>query len=55
MLYATLIAAILLLVYKKSNKLSGYKIMKHKFINELEKSIAIKFVEMCVGGYKTRL
>jgi microcompartment protein CcmK/EutM len=52
MLYATLIASILLLVYKETNKLSGYKIMKHKFINELEKSIAIIFVEMCGGDIK---
>jgi hypothetical protein len=50
MLYATLIAAILLLVYKQTNKLSGYKIMKLKFTNELEKSIALMFVEMCGGG-----
>lgn len=48
-LYATLIAASLLLVYKKTNNLTGYKIMKSKFINELEKSIAILFVEMCGG------
>jgi len=49
MLYATLIAAILLLVYKQTNQLSGFKIMKLKFINELEKSVALMFVEMCGG------
>jgi hypothetical protein len=51
-LYATLIAATLLLVYKKTNNLNGFKIMKAKFINELEKSIAIMFVEMCGGDSK---
>jgi len=50
MLYATLIAAILLLVYKQTNRLSGFKIMKLKFINELEKSVALMFVEMCGGN-----
>ncbi len=33
MLYATMIASVLLLVYKKTNQLSGYKIMKHRFLN----------------------
>ncbi len=49
MLYATLIAAILLLVYKKKNGLSGYKIMKLKFVLELEKSITRDIVIMTGG------
>ncbi|GDX52663.1 hypothetical protein LBMAG27_17100 [Bacteroidota bacterium] len=49
MLYATLIAAILLLVYKKKNGLSGYKIMKQKFVQELEKSITRDIVIMTGG------
>lgn len=49
-LYATLIAAILLLVYKKKNKLSGYKIMKLKFVQEIEKILMLDFVIMCDGS-----
>jgi hypothetical protein len=48
-LYATLIAAILLLVYKKKNKLSGYKIMKLQFVQEIEKLLMLDFVIMCDG------
>lgn len=49
MLYATLIASILLLVYKKLNGLSGYKIMKLKFVQDLEKSITRDIVIMTGG------
>lgn len=49
-LYATLTAAILLLVYKKKNKLSGYKIMKLKFVHEIEKLLMLDFVIMCDGS-----
>ena len=52
MLYATLIAATLLLVYKKKNNLTGYKIMKLKFMQELEKELVRNFVEMCGGDPK---
>jgi len=52
MLYATLIAATLLLVYKKKNKLTGYKIMKQLFVQELEQSLIRSFVEMCGGNPK---
>lgn len=48
-LYATLIAAILLLVYKKSNNLSGYKIMRQQFLQELEKCVVRDFVIMTGG------
>ncbi len=50
MLYATLIAAILLLVYKKKNKLSGFKIMKLRFVLELERLIMKDIVLMCNGS-----
>jgi hypothetical protein len=50
MLYATLIAAILLLVYKKKNKLSGYKIMKLKFVLDLERIIMKDIVILCDGN-----
>jgi hypothetical protein len=49
-LYATLIASILLLVYKKKNKLSGYKIMKLRFVLDLEKQITKDIVFMCGGN-----
>ena len=49
MLYCTMIAAILLLTYKELNGLKGYKIMKQKFINDLEKSLMKDFVSMCGG------
>ena len=52
MLYTTLIAATLLLVYKKKNKLTGYKIMKQRFVQELEQSLVRSFVEMCGGNPK---
>lgn len=50
MLYATLIASILLLVYKKTNALKGYKIMKQRFVQEIEKSLVKDFVIMCGGN-----
>jgi hypothetical protein len=50
MLYCTMIAAILLLTYKGINGLKGYKIMKQRFINELEKSLMKDFVIMCGGN-----
>ena len=50
MLYATLIASVLLLVYKKTNKLKGYKIMKHKFLNELEIVLVKELVLLCGGN-----
>jgi hypothetical protein len=49
MLYCTMIAAILLLTYKELNGLKGYKIMKQKFINDLEKSLVKDIVFMCGG------
>lgn len=50
MLYATMIASVLLLIYKKTNKLKGYKIMKHKFLNELEMTLLKDFVVLCGGN-----
>src|ERR1700761_4023563 len=49
MLYCTLIAAILLIVYKEQNGLKGYKIMKQKFVHDLEKSLMKDFVILCGG------
>jgi len=49
MLYCTMIAAILLLAYKELNGLKGYKIMKQKFIDGLERSLMKDFVILCGG------
>jgi hypothetical protein len=49
-LYATLIAAILLMVYKKKNNIKGYKILKQKFVQELEMDITRDIVILCNGN-----
>lgn len=49
MLYMTLIVAILLLVYKKQNKITSYKIAKIRFSNELEMEIIKEIVILCKG------
>jgi hypothetical protein len=49
MLYCTMIAAILLLAYKELNGLKGYKIMKQRFVNDLEISVMKDFVVLCGG------
>ena len=50
MLYITMIASILLLVYKKKNNLKGYKILKQKFIQDLERELVRNFVILCDGN-----
>jgi hypothetical protein len=49
MLYVRLIAAALILVYKKENKLSSYKIAKEKFTSELEMEM-IRYLITESGG-----
>lgn len=49
MIYMTMITAVLLLAYKKINKLRGYKIMKLKFETELETDIIKTIVLLCGG------
>ena len=53
-LYATLIVAILLLVYKKLNALKGFKEAKQKFAQELEYEI-IKLIIGLSGGNPDKL
>jgi len=53
-LYVTMIAAILLLAYKKVNHLNGYKIPKQKFANELETEMLKQLIILC-GGDPERL
>lgn len=48
-LYMTLITAMLLLLYKKLNNISGYKLAKIKFVNELDMEIMKIIIELCNG------
>ncbi len=49
MLYVTLILALLLLVYKEKNHISGYKIAKIRFTNELDMELVKEIVIRCKG------
>jgi hypothetical protein len=49
MLYMTLITAMLLLLYKQINNVSGYKIAKLKFINELDQELLKEIIIACNG------
>lgn len=49
MMYMSMIAATLLLLYKKENKISGYKIAKYAFVEELELEIIKEIVLICGG------
>lgn len=50
MLYVTMIASILVLVYKKTNRMSGFKIVKQKFTQQIEKLLIKDLVYMCGGN-----
>jgi transposase len=54
MTYIILIAALLLLVYKKTNQLNGYRLTKKKFLNELQDLILTDIILRC-GGDPTLL
>jgi hypothetical protein len=49
MIYMTMILAILILAYKKINRLKGFKITKLKFELELENEIIKEIVKLCGG------
>jgi hypothetical protein len=49
MMYMSMIAAILLLLYKKENKITGYKIAKYAFVEELDLEIIKAIVLLCGG------
>jgi len=49
MLYMTMILAILIIVYKKTNRIKGFKIAKLKFELELETEIMKAVVVLCGG------
>jgi len=44
-----MITAILLLLYKKLNKIDGYKIAKYQFTEELNMEIIKEIVVICEG------
>lgn len=50
MLYMTMIAAILILAFKKINKISGYKIAKLKFEIQLDNLLIKEIVVLCGGN-----
>jgi hypothetical protein len=52
MLYMTLITAMLLMIYKQTNEISGYKIAKIKFINELDNELLKQIIIECNGDPK---
>lgn len=54
MFYLTMIAAMLILIYRHINQLEGYKIVKLQFVNELEFSLIKDIVLLC-GGDPQRL
>lgn len=49
-LYITMIAAILVLAYKKVNRLKGFKIVKQEFAQQLEKEIVKDLILLCGGN-----
>lgn len=49
MIYCTLITAMLILVYKKKNGITSYKIAKIRFFKELEASIILAIIETPEG------
>lgn len=49
MLYCTLIAAMLILVYKKQNGIKSYKIAKTKFFKELQAAVTLELIETANG------
>ena len=50
MIYMTMILAILLIAYKKTNKLNGFKIPKLRFELEIDTEIMREIVVMCGGN-----
>jgi len=52
MLYMTLITAMLLMVHKQANQITGYKIAKLKFIEELDQELLKVIIIHCNGDPK---
>jgi Transposase DDE domain len=51
-MYVTMITAILIAQYKNINNLKGYKIVKRKFVQDLETDIIYNIVILCGGDAK---
>ncbi len=51
-LYVTMTAAILLFHYRKEKKLKGFKIVKQKFAQDLERDIIYNLIILCDGDPK---
>lgn len=49
-LYITMIAAILILAYKKTNRLKGFKMVKQQLAQEIEKEIVKDLILLCGGN-----
>ena len=49
MLYVTLIAAALLMVFRQRNRLSSYKIAKLRFVNQLDDDLIKIIIQLCGG------
>ncbi len=49
MLYSTLITSMLLLLYKKLNKIKSYKIAKLRFFKELQATVMLRVLEAVDG------
>jgi len=52
MMYMVLITAMLILAYKKANKIEGYKIAKLKFTDDLQMEITKEIIVFCGGDPK---
>ncbi|GEO07494.1 hypothetical protein AAE02nite_51580 [Adhaeribacter aerolatus] len=50
--YITLIAAMLILVYRKLNQMSGFKLVKLRFEQELQTDIIKEIVRLCQGKHQ---
>lgn len=49
MIYCTLIAAMLILIYKNQNNIKSYKIAKIQFFKELQASVILELIETSLG------
>lgn len=54
MIYCTLIAAMLILVYKKQNNIKSYKIAKIRFFKELQAAVTLELIESPLGLERLR-
>jgi hypothetical protein len=53
MVYVSMIAAMMILLYKELNKIEGYRIAKLKFIEDIEREVYSHLIVKCGGDVKT--